>query len=315
MKKKKKGSLEKGDSNWKSVLKESKETELPAVKRLLKELCATVKEPERSGPGKPPIPERDVLFCMNYKVYHTLSTERCASLLKHALEQGLISTQPSTSALINYFGQERFTPLLEKLIGISSQLLRDYDTSFSIDATPFSKDRYLKYRKRYPNSFTVQRAGGREYINLHCIGGNDTFIITAAIAAPMRQAESWFFAPLLTRTVELGFKGREIWGDKAYGGRGNEEVARRFGFTTYLTRKKNMRNKKEQQEEMKNLPEKRNSIEIVFHKIKSKFSGRLRNHTEIACYNEALCKAICHNLTVLHDYEISEGKMWEINPD
>ena len=43
----------------------------------------------------------------------------------------------------------------------------------------------------------------------------------------------------------------------------------------------------------------RNNVEATFHSLKSKFGGRLRSKSLYGQFNEALCKALCHNLCVL----------------
>jgi hypothetical protein len=43
----------------------------------------------------------------------------------------------------------------------------------------------------------------------------------------------------------------------------------------------------------------RNNVEATFHSIKAKFGGRLRSKSKPAQFNEALAKALCHNICVL----------------
>lgn len=45
--------------------------------------------------------------------------------------------------------------------------------------------------------------------------------------------------------------------------------------------------------------EKRNNVETAFFMLKTKFGGQLKSKTREALKNEALCKVICHNISVL----------------
>jgi transposase len=44
---------------------------------------------------------------------------------------------------------------------------------------------------------------------------------------------------------------------------------------------------------------KRSNVESTFSMMKRKFGDSIRSKTETAMTNEALCKVLCHNLTVL----------------
>lgn len=37
-------------------------------------------------------------------------------------------------------------------------------------------------------------------------------------------------------------------------------------------------------------------METTFHMIKAKFGEALRSKTQVALFNEALCKVLCHNI-------------------
>jgi hypothetical protein len=43
----------------------------------------------------------------------------------------------------------------------------------------------------------------------------------------------------------------------------------------------------------------RNNVEAAFSSMKAKFEGRVRSKSTIGQFNEALCKALCHNICVL----------------
>lgn len=61
----------------------------------------------------------------------------------------------------------------------------------------------------------------------------------------------------------------------------------------------------------------RSNVESTFSMIKRKFGDHLRNKTDAALVNEALCKILCHNLCVLiqeqHELGI-EAVFWKETP-
>jgi transposase len=60
---------------------------------------------------------------------------------------------------------------------------------------------------------------------------------------------------------------------------------------------------------------KRSNVETTFHMIKSKFGDALRSKSERAQINEALCKALCHNICCLIQgmYELNlKPKFWAL---
>ena len=50
-------------------------------------------------------------------------------------------------------------------------------------------------------------------------------------------------------------------------------------------------------------------METTFHMIRSKFGDALRSKTQVAQFNEAMCKVLCHNICVviqsMHELGIS----------
>jgi hypothetical protein len=307
-------------------------TEKPVVERLLKQLCAILQQPERTGCGRKPHLLSDIMFCLIYKVYILWSAQRTASTFDYLLSEGLITRKPSDSALHHYFNLPGTREVLEKLLATSALFLALVDRVYLIDSTYFIQRANLPYRRRFPNARTVKVGKGKKYIRLHVICGVETLIVMAAIPASMSEPEQKFVQPLLkmTRAVRAAARAKAgsklinkelpeeaaqeveqklegirpvVYGDKNYASKKLKSMAHDVGFELVATLKKNSKDKQQQLEAMRDEDETRNSIESFFSMLKQTYRRNLKNDNEEAAYNEALCKAICHNLVTLHRHQ------------
>lgn len=332
MPKKKRRRTSDKEARKRSAVRRANRTEKSGVEDLLKLLCATIPDREYAGVGAKPIQLRDIVYCLIYKVYTLWATERSASNFEELLKKGLIARVPKSSCLHQFSNTERLLELLDGLKGKTCMPLILCEKVYSIDSTHFIQDGYLPYWRRYPNAYTVKRAGGKKYINLHVMAGNDTLIITSAIPAPMNEPERKFFRPLVEKTLELRAKAAkvsypglpedveraverhlrgnplEVLGDKGYTGTQVKRAARELGVTLTVTEKRKSRDKKSQVQVTKQKGRRRNSIESIFNMVKKKFRRELLSKNKISSYNEAMCKVICHNLIVLHRYQVRTGE-------
>ena len=78
--------------------------------RLLYALCLGIAEPEQPR-GRNRLPIRDILFCMAYRVYSTLSCRRFMTDLRAAHEKDLISRVPQYNTIYTYFGRKELYAL------------------------------------------------------------------------------------------------------------------------------------------------------------------------------------------------------------
>ena len=120
-----------------------------------------------------------------------------------------------------------------------------------------------------------------------------------------------YFVPLVERTAEH-FQIREVAADKAYLSRKNLKAVERVGDTAYVPFKSNTLPPDEDsawsrmyhvfmlnRETFLEHYHKRSSVESAFSMVKAKFGDSLRSKSNTGQVNEALCKILCHNLSVL----------------
>ena len=99
---------------------------------LLFELCKGLEEPVQTF-GRPRLSLADMLFCIVYKVYATVSSRRFASDLRDALQKGFISQAPHFNSVLNYLEDERLTATLRQLITESALPLKAVEQDFAVD--------------------------------------------------------------------------------------------------------------------------------------------------------------------------------------
>lgn len=280
----------------------------PTFLAWLNALCKTVDD-RLPAARRPRVRTGDVIFCLVVKVMLRQSYSLLDSLFHELNSEGYVEQLPARSTLANYLNDARLTPVLEKLIGRSSTPLRDTETHFAVDSTPFRLHQF---------AITVDKKTGkkverRTWIRLHVICSVTTGIITAARATSRFVAEQRVFEPLLRDTAALGFNIQGVSGDKNYLSRRHVELVRDMGATPYLTFKKNSRKKEGDSaawvesfdryrsasaEDLQRYRE-RSMVEATFSAIKRRTGWYIESKSETAQYNEALCKALSRNLIVL----------------
>jgi hypothetical protein len=278
------------------------------VPRLLFELCSTIEEPPRpSRRGPKPLRRGDQIQCMVLKIIFGRSATRTIKILEHAREKGYIARTPSPNSLLYYFNSAELTQILHYLIGLSCKPMIPYETWFAFDGTPLKMRDYLDYTGTY----TSDRANGHRYIMLQTIAGVNTNIIPAVSVDVcldkyfhMRH-DSQFVEDLARRTIALGFKITDWWGDKAYDSQKNRQLAKELGVEDHITRRRGKGNKKKNRDDVgdtKPQMRTRNRVETVFSMIKQIFGCCVVSRNETALINEALCMVLAHNLRVLVHY-------------
>lgn len=275
---------------------------------LLRELCKGVEDVEQTV-GRPRLPLGDVIFCAVYKVYSTFCMRRFSSNIGEAYADGYIKSLPKSSSVFHYLQMESLTPILTRLIEVSSLPLEPFESDFAVDSTGLSTCGYSRWLDERE---TVEHSK-REWIKVHLICGVKTNIVGSVIVSPGHANDHKFFGRLVTRAAK-NFKMAEVSADKAYLSGENMRHALVAGSIPYIAFKSNsclgdqykgtvwnrmlamMLYRRQEYLEHYN---KRNNVETTFWMIKSKFGGRVRNRTWPAKVNEALCKVLCHNIYVL----------------
>ena len=281
------------------------------IQALLYELCKGLPEPEQRT-GRPRLSLSDIIFSSVLKIYSTVSGRRFSTDLREAKARGYLAKLPHYNSVFRYLESEALTPYLYELIALSAQPLTSVEEDFAVDNSGFSTGQFM----RWLDVKYGKEEDRRMWLKLHLTCGVKTNIVTAVQVSDGYAHDYPFFKGLIDRTVEAGFKMKEVSADKGYLGADNMLATLRHGAIPYIPFKTNsvpqsIHTPKSQlwtrmyHFYMMNRPEflehyhKRSNVETTFHMIKSKFGQRLRSKTLTAQINEVLCKVLCHNLCVV----------------
>jgi len=293
--------------NWNAYDKSQIE-EKRRFMELLKDLTESIEEPSYNF-GRPKAPVRDMLFASGLKVYTQFSLRRFMSDLSIAKEKGFVRHNPSFTAVGQFMQKESLTPILIRLIQLSSTPLRAVEKDFAVDSSGFRTTRFNDYCRE-----THQTKQKHQWIKCHIMCGVKTNIITAVeLGFEHHSADSPQFIPLVSATHNNGFDIQEVSADKAYTSRNNFEAVHQIGGIPYIPFKSNSTQRslgsstwrkmfyyfKFYNAEFMNHYHKRSNVETTFFMMKSKFNDMLKSKTRTAQINEMLLKALCHNIVVV----------------
>jgi transposase len=296
-----------GGKNW-SAYNAAQVNEKTMFLRILFELSKDVEEPEHPI-GRKPMQLKDVVFCLIYSIYTLLSTRRSQHDLREAQAKGLVSTVPSPTSLASFMRTESLTPVLQQLVTKSCLPLAGEETVFAADSTGLS----LPGRRVWFNPHTKRRERRRDHVKLHVICGVKTNIITSAEVSEGTASDHSYFKRLLEGTARY-FNVTEVSADAAYLSGENMLAALTIGAIPYIGFRRDCaldaNYKSTFWRDMLYLFKtrhplftehyfQRNNVEATFHSLKAKFGGRLRSKSPRGQINEALCKAVGHNLCTL----------------
>ena len=286
---------------------------------ILHELCHRFNW-NQSKVGRPNALLSDLLFACCLKIYTGLSARRLNSDIKALQEQGYLRQAISYSTTIKAFNLKELTQNLETLLRLSTYPLREAETSFSVDSTGFSTSVFSRWiDKKY--GFDKK---DRLWVKVHAMTGATKKIITAIHITESATADSTLFIPLVDSTAK-DFKIEEVTADKAYSSRKNLQAVVDAGGLPYIPFRNNAtgnakgskvwstmyRYYMSNPQDFFETYHKRSNIEGVFSSIKRKFGHSLKTKTLTGNTNELLCKAICHNISML----IAEFNKIGINPE
>jgi transposase len=278
--------------------------------RLLFSLCSGIAEPEQPR-GRTRLPLRDILFCMAYRVYSTLSCRRFMTDLRDAHKRNLISRVPQYNTIYTYFGMEELTPYLEWLVIESSLPLKTVEQDFAGDSSGMSTSTFGRWIDvRFGNAKIIDK---RKWVKVHLMCGVITNIVTSVIVTDANAADSPYLKPLI-ETTAANFSMRRGIADKAYSSLANLKLVDEKGGMPFIPFRVNAKPDHSSgdplwtrmyhfyaynQEWFQAHYHKRSNVETTFSMIKAKFGERLRSRAETAQVNEVLCKVLCHNICVL----------------
>jgi transposase len=291
--------------NWKAY-NVAQATEKKRFQVLLHDLCRNIEEPEHSCRGRKPHSRKDSIFAMAYKVYDMFSSRRFSSDLLDAHQAGFLSRPVPGMKVIQFFENSVFTPILKNLIVESAAPLSAVETSFAVDSTGFSTNKFSRW---YDKKYGVVRNKAL-WVKAHISCGVKTNVITAARILDKDAADCPQFKPLIRATAK-NFQIGEVSADAAYSSQENFQTVSTWGGTGFIAFKENATGGigglfqkmfgyfKYRQEEFMDHYHKRSNIESTFSAVKRKFGDAVRSKTETAMVNEVLCKFLCHNICCL----------------
>jgi transposase len=289
---------------------------------LLRDLCCGIPQPQYAGKGRPSLPLSDAIFSATFKVYSTVSGRRFMSDLRESHKRGFISKVPHYNSIFNYLENPELTPILRDLILQSSLPLKSVEVDFAVDSSGFTTSRFHRW---YDHKYGRVREK-HEWVKVHLMAGTKTNIVTAVEIAGPHAGDVGLLAPMV-KTTSQNFAIAEVSADKAYGSRQNMEVIAAVGATPFIAFKSNNIGTGGgmwgqmfhffmfKRDEFLQHYHKRSNVESTFSMMKRKFGDSIRSKTETAMTNEALCKVLCHNLTVLiHEmYELGiDPVFWHV---
>ncbi len=283
-------------------------TEKATFLRLLADLCAGIPEAPRTV-GRPRVPLADMVYAACFKVYSTFSGRRFMTDLKDAHVKGYLTRMLHYNTIAKYLEMPELAPLLQELVTVSSLPLKAVETDFAVDSSGFSTCRYTRWFDTKHGDVPMER---HSWMKVHLMCGVTTNVVTSVEVTDGYAADSPRFTPLVSATAKH-FTLRQVSGDLAYSSKLNVAHVATLGAAPYIPFKSNATGGSGAMTIWRRLfhyyslerdaflaqYHKRSNVETTFHMIKAKFGEALRSKTEVAQFNEALCKVLCHNICCL----------------
>lgn len=294
--------------NW-PAYNEAQREEKIVFMQLLADLCTNIEQPQYVF-GRPILPISDMIFCSVFKVYSTFSGRRFTSDMNIAKEKGYLTTVPHYNSIFNFLQKKELTPILKRLIEMSSLPLKGVETDFAIDSSGFSTCKFVRwYDFKYG-----RETSSRIWIKAHLMCGVKTNVVTSVELTEGHESDVKFLFPLVCRTAEQ-FNIKELSADKAYLSKDNIKLIDELGARSYIPFKSNNTGKRRgdgsklwnkmfyyfmyNHDEFLHHYHKRSNVESTFSMIKRKFGDSVRSKILTAQINEILCKILAHNLCVV----------------
>jgi hypothetical protein len=92
-----------------------------------------------------PIPMQERIYCMFAYIYCGFSSRRLISELTIAKQRGILKKVVHFNSVLNYFSHEEITPILRKLIYITSLPLKNIEDHVAVDSTGFSTSEFSRW--------------------------------------------------------------------------------------------------------------------------------------------------------------------------
>jgi hypothetical protein len=211
-----------------------------------------------------------MIFCIVFKVFSRLSARRFGSDLREAKARGLIKTVPCPTSLAEYTRYESLYLVLQNLLVKSSLPLCEVETVFAVDSTGFGTPRRKVWFNRHANRHEKRR----DYVKLHAMVGVKSNVMSAeSMYTVLLRGGIPYIAFRKNCALDADYKST-FWKDMLYLYKTRHPVFTEHYFL-------------------------RNNVEATFHSMKAKFGTRLLSKSKFGQFNEALAKAMCHNICML----------------
>jgi transposase len=238
------------------------------------------------------------------KVYFNRSGRHMPGFLRQAQKEGVIGCIPKASSILNFFGAERSTGYLRRLINLSCLPLRAVEgTTFAVDSTTFRLSRYERWYDEKRQDAVEERA----LVKAHMICGVKTHVIAQVEVTGGYEADGPRFSALLYRASD-NFRIKEVSADAAYLSHENCVAAEIVGAEPFLWIKDGVTGRRGgvledlyhkfcvSHKEFVKRYNLRNNAESTHSVLKRRFKGPLSFRTERAIQNEILSMVLVHNL-------------------
>ena len=286
--------------------------------RLLNDLTNNFQQPECKF-GRPSLPLGDMLYSSVMKIFTTFSLRRFMSDMQIAWEKEYVDSKPCYASVGHFLQRKDITPILAKMVTITSLPLISVENDFATDSTGFGTTVFQRWFSfKYGKEINSKR-----WVKCHFMTGVKTNIITSVKITSEFDNDYPQLPELLSKTAEH-FDMDEVSCDKMYLSQDNLELINGNGATAFIPFKSNSKPSGNgriwkkmyylfmlKNDEFMGHYHKRSNAESTVYMIKSKFGDFVRSKTWTAQVNEVLCKIICHNICV----NIQEMHELGIEPD
>jgi transposase len=298
--------------DW-STYNGTQENEEDQFEPLLWLICQHTREPAHER-GRRPILWSDQVFAATSKVYLEKSARRVMSRLNRAYRDGYLTRPVSFNTISSFLEKEEATDILLDLVVRSSLPAAPFERVFAADSTGFAGKSYVRWTD-------IKYRGAREHLwaKMHIMAGTETHMITAVIIKE-RDAADLAQLPELLRITRQNFIVEKVLCDRVYNTVKNQRLIAEVGAEAYIPFKTTHTGRRggiwkakltewnENREESLAHYGQRAQVETAFSMMKMKFGDSVRSKNELPMKNEALAKALCHNICCLIRLR-SEGKI------
>lgn len=262
----------------------------------------------------------DRIFAAGSKVFANESTRRAVAHVDLAYERGYISRPMCFSKITGTIEDPAITPVIKKLITLSSRPLAAVEETIAFDSTGFTTAHYVRYhedirgrgdQKKPDDSMKDRGVTEHDWVKVHIGCGTTTHIVTGVVIKDRDSSDLKQLPELLGMTLENKDSVKEVVCDTIYNTVDNQNRIHEAGATAYIPfkeghtgaaggafRKAYYYYQYHREDFLKHYHQ-RSNVETVFRMINAKFGKYVRSKTEVARVNEVLLKFLCHNICVL----------------